>query len=461
MEVTILIPMAGMGSRFSDVGFLQPKPVIDVGGKPMIMWVVENILPRCLDLKARIVVVIRRDQEKLERVAVQLRQMVPNLEVVYADALTEGAACTCLLAREHICNARPLLIINSDQYIDWNDAGDSSAFWQQIAREAAQGYDANILCFKRPMELGDTKWSYAATDADGFVSAVREKEVISDGVPADLTDFISCHLRQRSMDHTASILGCSLQDLGHLSPLLPGALAHAVGDGRMGHDCREPHAAPTGPHAPSLCAPFHSPLYSAHASSHASEDGRGGGGEELLVLLEALRNMQRVKFIACENEPRLIEAAISDGFDVKVCVQYVEAADDNLFQDSAAPQGEALATDRCRRAGRYLLGGDGALHEVSLGLLQRLGASLWVECQDTATLCHFASMNQFQSFARTKEEVVLTSQKKLWAPFPHAFKAPYGQDTVAVLPPGADAVPLLGQAVGASSSSCSIWMAYL
>jgi len=507
MEVTILIPMAGMGSRFSDVGFLQPKPVIDVGGKPMIMWVVENILPRCLDLKARIVVVIRRDQEKLERVAVQLRQMVPNLEVVYADALTEGAACTCLLAREHICNARPLLIINSDQYIDWNDAGDSSAFWQQIAREAAQGYDANILCFKRPMELGDTKWSYAATDADGFVSAVREKEVISDnatvgayywqrgadfvssaeemiardvrvhgefyvapaynialergqrvrlsfcrrlwglGVPADLTDFISCHLRQRSMDHTASILGCSLQDLGHLSPLLPGALAHAVGDGRMGHDCREPHAAPTGPHAPSLCAPFHSPLYSAHASSHASEDGRGGGGEELLVLLEALRNMQRVKFIACENEPRLIEAAISDGFDVKVCVQYVEAADDNLFQDSAAPQGEALATDRCRRAGRYLLGGDGALHEVSLGLLQRLGASLWVECQDTATLCHFASMNQFQSFARTKEEVVLTSQKKLWAPFPHAFKAPYGQDTVAVLPPGADAVPLLGQAV--------------
>jgi HAD superfamily hydrolase (TIGR01509 family) len=510
MEVTILIPMAGMGSRFRDVGFLQPKPVIDIGGKPMIMWVVENILPRCFDLKAKIVVVIRRDQDQLARVAVQLRQIVPNLEVVYADALTQGAACTCLLAREHICNERPLLIINSDQYIDWNDAGDSSAFWQQMAREAAQGYDANILCFKRPMELGDTKWSYAATDTDGFVNAVREKEVISDnatvgayywqrgadfvssaeemiardvrvhgefyvapaynialergqrvrlsfcrrlwglGVPADLTDFISCHLRQRSMDHTASILGCSLQDLGHLSPLLPGALVRAVGDDRMGHDCREPHAAPTGPHAPSLCAPFHSPLHSAHVSSDASEDEEGGGGEESLVLLEALRNMQRVKFITCENEPRLIEAAISDGFDVKVCVQYVEAADDAPFQDSAAPQGEALATDRCRQAGRYLLGGDGALHEVSLGLLQRLGASLWIECQDTATLCHFASMMQLQSFARTNQEVVLTSQKKLWAPFPHAFKPAYGQDTVAVLPPGAgaaDAVPLLWQAV--------------
>ena len=123
-------------------------------------------------------VVVRRDQGQLESVTTQLRDTVPNLEVVYADQPTEGAACTCLLARHHIDNLRPLLIINSDQYIDWNDAGDSSDYWRQVEHEAKQGFDANILCFKRAMELGDTKWSYAAMDSEGFVHTVREKEVL-------------------------------------------------------------------------------------------------------------------------------------------------------------------------------------------------------------------------------------------------------------------------------------------
>ena len=55
VDVTILIPMAGDGARFREVGFLKPKPVIDVAGKPMIIWVIENILPKSLDIKAEII----------------------------------------------------------------------------------------------------------------------------------------------------------------------------------------------------------------------------------------------------------------------------------------------------------------------------------------------------------------------------------------------------------------------
>ena len=132
MEATILIPMAGEGSRFRKVGFLKPKPMIDVGGKPMIMWVIENILPKSFKLNAKIVVVIRRDQDVQFQVASQLQGVIPGVEIVYAEQLTEGAACTCLLAKTQINNERPLFIINSDQFIDW----DADTFWQQVSTEA-------------------------------------------------------------------------------------------------------------------------------------------------------------------------------------------------------------------------------------------------------------------------------------------------------------------------------------
>tara|TARA_R110000796_G_scaffold240591_1_gene361737 strand:+ start:7799 stop:7978 length:180 start_codon:yes stop_codon:yes gene_type:complete len=43
MQTNVLIPMAGLGSKFKNAGFKNPKPLIDVAGKPMIQRVIENI----------------------------------------------------------------------------------------------------------------------------------------------------------------------------------------------------------------------------------------------------------------------------------------------------------------------------------------------------------------------------------------------------------------------------------
>ena len=84
--------------------------------------------------------VVRRDVDETQNIMEQLRALkLPDLTVVYAEKLTEGPACTCLLARERIDSDRPLLILNSDQYIDWNEDNDSSGFWKQLAEEKAQG----------------------------------------------------------------------------------------------------------------------------------------------------------------------------------------------------------------------------------------------------------------------------------------------------------------------------------
>ena len=43
--LNIIIPMAGAGSRFSDVGYKDPKPLIPINGVPMIRIVIENLMP--------------------------------------------------------------------------------------------------------------------------------------------------------------------------------------------------------------------------------------------------------------------------------------------------------------------------------------------------------------------------------------------------------------------------------
>jgi len=85
------------------------------------------------------------------------------------DGITEGAACTTLLAKEYINDGSPLLLANSDQYVDW----DSNQFLYSMQ---ADGVDGGILTF----ESIHPKWSFAKLDEDGFVSEVAEKKPISD-----------------------------------------------------------------------------------------------------------------------------------------------------------------------------------------------------------------------------------------------------------------------------------------
>ena len=191
VHVNILIPMAGDGSRFAQCGWVRPKPLIDVAGKPMIAWVFENVYsipPGTLPLPIRFtfIVIIRREHDVKFSIAAQLKALRTEgeIKIVYAEALTEGAACTALLASHEINNAAPLFIINSDQFLEW----DSHAYWAErlvhLTNEKQTGIcreHGNIVCFKHPMSLNDTKWSYASVDANSEqLLDVQEKKVISD-----------------------------------------------------------------------------------------------------------------------------------------------------------------------------------------------------------------------------------------------------------------------------------------
>jgi len=163
-KLNVLIPMAGAGSRFAQAGYTFPKPLIEVKGKPMIQVVVEN-----LNIDANFIYVVQKEHREKYNLDTLLNLITPNCKIVETDGMTEGAACTALLAKEFIDSNAPLFFANSDQFVEW----DSNEFLYKMNETNADG---GIVTFKST----HPKWSFARVNDKGYVLEVAEKNPISD-----------------------------------------------------------------------------------------------------------------------------------------------------------------------------------------------------------------------------------------------------------------------------------------
>ena len=159
----ILIPMAGAGSRFESSGYSLPKPFIDVNGKPMAQVVIEN-----LNIDGKFIFVIQKKDAEIHGLEKFLHKTKIGCVVLKIDSLTEGPACTALLAKQHITED-PLVIINCDQVI--RDFDFSKLLEFSEVREA----DGILGAFISSSD----KNSYMKLDPHGKVTEIREKIVIS------------------------------------------------------------------------------------------------------------------------------------------------------------------------------------------------------------------------------------------------------------------------------------------
>ena len=163
-NMNVLIPMAGAGSRFEQAGYTFPKPLIEVNGKPMIQVVVEN-----LNIDAKHIFIVQKEHYEKYNLKYLLNLITNNnCEIVQVDGITEGAACTTLLAKKFIDNDEPMVMANSDQLLGW----DSNEFMYSMV---ADNVDGGIVSF----EATHPKWSFAKLGDDGFVIEVAEKKPIS------------------------------------------------------------------------------------------------------------------------------------------------------------------------------------------------------------------------------------------------------------------------------------------
>ena len=171
--------MAGHGSRFSKAGYTKPKPLIKIFGVPMIQLVVDNLKP---ERPHRFIFICQEEHIALYGLKNLLLKISPDCEIISINGVTDGAARTCLLAKHLIDNENELMIANCDQFINANiDA--------YIQANANSVYDGLIMT----MYAADDKWSFVKVNESGNISAVVEKQKISDEATVGIYNFKHGH----------------------------------------------------------------------------------------------------------------------------------------------------------------------------------------------------------------------------------------------------------------------------
>lgn len=171
----ILIPMGGSDEAFREHGYVYAKPLIEIDGRPLIEHVLDP-LRKVVD--GQRIFVIRKEDDLRYHMREVLRLLDPRAHVIRADGPTAGAACTALLAIEHIDSDEELVIANSDQVIDFDLQTTIESFRRR-------GLDAGTVVF----DSVHPRWSFVKTDDDGLVIEASEKRPISRNATAGIYYF--------------------------------------------------------------------------------------------------------------------------------------------------------------------------------------------------------------------------------------------------------------------------------
>lgn len=159
----LLIPMAGLGKRFRDKGFIVPKPFIMVDDKQIIDYSFDSI---DIEEYEKIIFIVRREHVNNFNInEILLNKFGRNIEIVVVETLTQGSVCSCLAAKDLINNDNPLVIYT----LDVNFAPKFA--YSSINKDL----DGLVLTF----QANNPIYSYAEVNKNGLVLRTEEKEVIS------------------------------------------------------------------------------------------------------------------------------------------------------------------------------------------------------------------------------------------------------------------------------------------
>lgn len=164
-KFNILIPMAGLGSRFSKEGFKNIKPLIPLNGKTFIEWSIESVDFKTVQTQF-IFIILESHRSLLDA---HLKTIKPDCIILSVPELTRGAVETALTAEPFINNDSPLIITNSDQIFEWEKE-------KYIEYLKSTDTNADVIV----VNANTNKFSYIELDEHKFGLRLTEKEVISE-----------------------------------------------------------------------------------------------------------------------------------------------------------------------------------------------------------------------------------------------------------------------------------------
>jgi len=163
--MNILVLMAGK-TRIGDADSIYPVYLMEFEGKLVIERLVESFKPFGDDV--RLIFAIREEDAERAHLDAVISLLVPDAKIIEVQGETDGAACTALLAIDHINTDDPLAVVNADEIIDVDYAAVLKDFQKR-------DLDAGVIVFPSV----HPRYSFVKLDDDGNVIQAAEKVPIS------------------------------------------------------------------------------------------------------------------------------------------------------------------------------------------------------------------------------------------------------------------------------------------
>lgn len=179
--MNVVVMLAGGDGSFLKNGQKYPKLLTEIGDKTMIEIVIKGLKSLCTP-ENNVVFMIRKSDDDKHYLGDIIKLMRPESHVVVVEGETAGAALTSLLAIEYLNESKPLVLLNGDQLLDY-DESDLVEFFVE------NGADAGTCVFKSI----HPRWSYVRTNEEGLIIEAAEKRPISDQATAGFYYYKSTH----------------------------------------------------------------------------------------------------------------------------------------------------------------------------------------------------------------------------------------------------------------------------
>jgi dTDP-glucose pyrophosphorylase len=179
-NISLVIPAAGEGRRFKEAGFIDPKPLIQVKGTPMIVWVMNNF---DLSYQDEIIIIQQANDNLIDKLNPYLSKIKAKVKFATVNELTDGPAKTVMVATSHINKENALIVANSDQFV-------SNGIEDFVYKTRILNSSGLILT----MTATGKKWSYVKRNSSGNISEVKEKVEISNEATVGIYSWSSYQL---------------------------------------------------------------------------------------------------------------------------------------------------------------------------------------------------------------------------------------------------------------------------
>ena len=163
--------MAGEGSRFRDAGWITPKPLIELDGKPLFIRAIESVKVGGVPMKYSFIV----RQEHIDGYDVDkgIQKIIPDAMIYSVKKTTRGAVETCLIAEPGIADDDAVIVMDCD--LEFRSKKYSEIIKNVLKMPADEAKGGALVSFESDLP----KYSYAEVGKDGLVKRTAEKEVIS------------------------------------------------------------------------------------------------------------------------------------------------------------------------------------------------------------------------------------------------------------------------------------------